>query len=132
MTRNVISTTLETSLEQVKLIFTENEFHHLPVLDADGRVLGILSKSDLALVQDWSNLRDPGYRKKENIFLLKKNKVKNIMQGNVMTVQEDTSLNKCVDILKENYFHALPVVDNEERLVGMLTMYDLMIYAFPI
>lgn len=133
--REVMSTDLiivypDTLLKDVNNIFERENIHHVPVISSDQRFLGIISKSDMLLMLDWgTKLSLPASLRKNN-FLLTSNLAKDIMETNVIRVVPDDTLKRCVQIFRENYFRALPVVDEKEQLVGLITTYDLMILAY--
>ena len=52
------------------------------------------------------------------------------MTKQVATVSPDDTMDYAVDIFRENLFRALPVVDKDKKLVGILTPYDIMTWAF--
>ena len=56
-------------------------------------------------------------------------KVKDVMTTPVITVTVDTSLKRAAEILDENYFSGVPVVDDEEKLVGILSETDILRYT---
>lgn len=56
-------------------------------------------------------------------------KVKDVMTTPVITVTVDTSLKRAAEILDENYFSGVPVVDEEEKLVGILSETDILRYT---
>ena len=133
--REVMSTDLiivypDTLLKDVNNIFERENIHHVPVISSDQRFLGIISKSDMLLMLDWgTKLKLPASLRKNN-FLLTSNLAKDIMETNVIRVVPEDTLKRCVQIFRENYFRALPVVDEKEQLVGLITTYDLMILAY--
>jgi CBS domain-containing membrane protein len=133
--REVMSTDLiivypDTLLKDVNNIFERENIHHVPVVSSDQRFLGIISKSDMLLMLDWgTKLKLPTSLRKNN-FLLTSNLAKDMMETNVIRVAPDDTLKRCVQIFRENYFRALPVVDEKEQLVGLITTYDLMILAY--
>lgn len=53
--------------------------------------------------------------------------VKDIMTKEVISVHPDTSVFDAHKILSSRYFNGLPVVDDENRVVGILTEYDLLV-----
>ena len=52
-------------------------------------------------------------------------KVKEIMHDRVVTIQDDTPIRQVVAILAENRFRALPVVNSNSELVGIVTTHDI-------
>jgi CBS-domain-containing membrane protein len=130
MTKDVIVIKTNSPLEEAKMIFDTNSLHHLPVVDQDNVLQGIISKSDLLLLMDWGTKYDLSSSKRKNAFLLKSNLALDLMEENIVTMEADDSMEKCYDIFKENYFHAIPIVDKEKKLVGLITTYDLLIAAY--
>ena len=130
MTKDVIVIKTNSPLEEAKVIFDTNSLHHLPVVDQDNILQGIISKSDLLLLMDWGTKYDLSSSKRKNAFLLKSNLALDLMEENIVTMEVDDTMEKCYDIFKENYFHAIPIVDKEKKLVGLITTYDLLIAAY--
>ena len=52
------------------------------------------------------------------------------MTSQVARLSPKDSLQTAADYFRENLFHAIPIVDENDRLVGILTTYDLINYAF--
>ncbi|MBK9257176.1 MAG: CBS domain-containing protein [Saprospiraceae bacterium] len=130
MTSEVISVPEDMILKEVNYIFEKEMIHHIPVVDQYQRCVGMISRSDMLLLLDWGTKLNLPSSERKNIFLLTSNLAKDMMETNVLKVTRDDLIGKCVDIFKENYFHALPVVDEDGRLEGIITTYDLMILAY--
>lgn len=130
MNKDVISVDPKCPLEKVKIIFDDHSIHHIPVVDEEGLLRGIISKSDLFLLLDWGTKYGLEASDKKNEFLLRSNLASDIMEKNVVSVNTNDIVQKCVDIFKENYFRAMPVIDENKKFVGLITTYDLMIEAF--
>ncbi|MBK9150096.1 MAG: CBS domain-containing protein [Saprospiraceae bacterium] len=130
MTRDLITVNEETMLKEVYHIFETERIHHIPVINGEGKFAGMISKSDMLLLLDWgTKLKLPASERK-NSFLLTSNLAKDMMETNILKVSEEDTIGRCVDIFKENYFHALPVTDTDGYLKGLITTYDLMILAY--
>ena len=130
MTTDLIIIKSNTPLEEAKVIFDTNSIHHLPVVNDDNQLEGIISKSDLLLLMDWGTKYDLSSSKRKNAFLLKSNLAIDLMEENVVTILPDDMMEKCYDIFKENYFHAIPVVNDDRILLGLITTYDLLVAAY--
>lgn len=130
MSSDVITVKEDTLLKDVNSIFERERIHHVPVVDDSGRFAGMISKSDMLMLLDWgTKLKLPASERK-NTFLLTSNLAKDVMEVNILRVSEEDTIGKCVDIFRENYFHALPVTDTDGYLKGIITTYDLMILAY--
>jgi CBS domain-containing protein len=98
--------------------------HHVPVVDGE-RLVGIVSTLDVAKL---------GIAPQEDgellarCFLDSRLSVENIMQRDVITVPSDGTIRDAARLLSAGGFHALPVVDAAERLVGIVTSTDLLAY----
>lgn len=114
------------SLKSIKEIFSHHSFHHLPVIDEEGKPVGIISLSDYQkIVEIFSLLNDFGVEMASNNFSQSMT-AKEMMTKPIVTIHTDATIEFALGIFKENLFHALPVVDSEERLVGILSTYDLL------
>ncbi|VXD19474.1 Mg2+ transport protein [Planktothrix serta PCC 8927] len=100
--------TVSQSLERIRsLAHVTETIYSLYVTDSDRRLLGILSLRDLVTAQlDQS--------------------VGEIMNQDIVSVQTDTDQEEVADIIQRYDFLAIPVVDSERRLVGIITVDDVL------
>ena len=130
MTHNPIVVNQDTSLTEVQIIFETEMIHHIPVIDDFGFLMGVISKSDLNLLLGWGTRLNLRSSQVKNEKLLSSNNADSICSPHVMAVRPEDSLMYCFEIFRENYFRSLPVVDDEGKIVGIITPYDLMVAAF--
>jgi CBS domain-containing protein len=130
MSNELITVQSDTILKDVNLIFEKENIHHIPAVTSDGKFIGIISKSDMLLLMDWGTKLNLPASLRKNTFLLTSNLAKDIMETNVIRISPDDRITRCVQIFRENYFRALPVVDDHDFLLGIITTYDLMILAY--
>lgn len=130
MTTDLIVLQPDTILKEANVIFERELIHHIPVVDENGHFEGMISKSDILLLKDWGTRFNLPDSERKNTFLLTTNLVKDLMISNVVKISPNDTCRKCMQIFKENYFHALPVVDENGILVGLVTTYDLLIVAY--
>lgn len=128
MSRDLLIVKPEDTLDRVGEIFDANNIHHLPVVDAEGNLKGILSKSDFLKVNHMFTLFNKEKYESYNKKLHKCVQVHEVMTTRMATLDPDDPLSVAVGIFQENLFHALPVVDNG-HLVGLLTTHDLINYC---
>jgi acetoin utilization protein AcuB len=105
MKRPVITITGESTVGEALGIAENQELRHLPVLDADGALVGIVSEKDLLR----ANGDDP---------------VEAIMTRDVITVTEYTALEEAARIMADHKISSLPIV-RDDKLVGIITETDL-------
>lgn len=130
MTTELIVLQPDTILKEADVIFERELIHHIPIVDEVGHFEGMLSKGDILLLKDWGTRFNLPDSERKNTFLLTSNLVKDLMVTAVVKVSPDDTCRKCIQIFKENYFHALPVVDQNGILVGLVTTYDLLLIAY--
>jgi CBS domain-containing protein len=95
-------------------IMTFKHVHHLPVIDTDGRVVGVVSDRDLLRAQA---ICEPGVL------------ITEVMTRDVWTVAPDTLASAAGEVMRDNRFGCLPVVDEAGQLVGILTQHDFLDFA---
>lgn len=117
------------TMMKAKEIFSSQNIHHLPVA-RDGKVVGILTKSDYLAISNAFPLFNEKKREAYNDKLFATLLVEEVMTRQVAKVSPDDSIEIAAGIFRENLFHALPVVDDTGKLVGILTTYDLLNYFF--
>jgi len=120
MTRKIVTVSEQDELDTAEYGMHRMRFRHLPVVDGDGKLVGILSHGDLLHAAS-SSLSD---KEAERNDLILKQPVRRIMQREVLTVQPGDSLIQAGKVLWESKIGCLPVVNAEGALVGMLTKSD--------
>jgi acetoin utilization protein AcuB len=113
MTRDVASVTPETSLTDAHQLMRDHAARHAPVLE-DGRVIGIVSSGDL---------RSKGIDTESEEVA--KMRVDAVYTPNPVTITSDEPLQSAADRMLRGKFGALPVVDADKRLQGIITETDL-------
>jgi len=95
----------------------QQRIRHIPVLDDDGRLAGILSQRDLFR---GALLRALGYGSRAEEMILDALVVKEAMVTEVVTTSPDTPLTEAAALMVEHGVGCLPVLDGEQ-LVGVIT-----------
>jgi CBS domain-containing protein len=101
-------------------VMSLGRIRHLPVVDDEGRIVGVVTQRDLfhnAL------LRALGYGAKGAHKLQRMFSVKDAMSPEVLTTTVDTRLSDAAQVMLDNKVGCLPVLDGDE-LVGILTEAD--------
>lgn len=110
-----VSVREDESLATVVKLMTENKIRHLPVVDEEGDIRGIISDRDLLVL----TLRTP---RQLDSFLNDKTAA-HVMTRSPETVGPDTSLSEAGNYLLDQKISCLPVVEGD-HLVGILTESD--------
>lgn len=130
MSKNVYSVTADTILTELETVFDKYKVHHLPVLDGNKKVIGIVSTADMLLIKEWgADSANKGISARNSI-LLRSNLVSDLMTPDPVTVHRDETIGKCVELFLENNFKCLPVVNDDKQLCGIITTYDLLVLAY--
>lgn len=122
MTTDVLSVTPETGLLKCRKIFRDHPFSALPVLDAERRVVGLITAEDL---RSFAPRSHTGYEALEQMTLLAENIVESVMQPAPATVPLTMPLEDAAIFMIDRHAPCLPVVDEEERLAGIITEWDI-------
>ena len=129
MTTDLITIHPKEAMTEVERIFKSNDIHHIPVVDEDYAIVGIISKSDYLRTLHGLTLFKVSKAESYNTAMLRSLLVEEVMTKQIAHIRPDAPLSLAADMLLENLFHALPVVENN-KLVGILTSFDLLKYAF--
>ena len=121
MTKEVFTITPDRSMMKASKIMKDKSISCIPVVDEDGKVVGIVSDRD---VKDASPSKATTLDMHELYYLLSEVKVKDIMTKKVVTIRQDETVEKAATLMLEGHFGSLPVVDEENRLVGIMTDTD--------
>jgi CBS domain-containing protein len=129
----------ETPVEEVVEMLRENELPGLPVVDDDGRVVGIVTEADLVLPDDEGDLHIPHYinlfggtvfleplsRFEKRLRKAFASDAADMMSSDPDTVSPDTTVQEAARIIHECGHNRLPVVE-DGRLVGVVTRVDVL------
>lgn len=109
------------SLEEARRILEKLNIRHLPVMD-DGKLVGILSLTDILRMSFGSKFGPSQYEADEVIFDMLT--IEQVMKHDPITVESTDTVRHVGEILSNNEFHALPVVE-KDKLVGIITTTDI-------
>lgn len=121
MSRNVFTITPEDSMQDAVYLMREHKVRTLPVVKND-EVVGIVSETDIKRA---SASDATGLDVHEILYLISKIKIKDIMTKNPITVHEDLTVEETAEILMKEKISGVPVLDNEGKILGIITRDDL-------
>nr|WP_284503111.1 HPP family protein [Caballeronia sp. AZ10_KS36] len=127
MSRGVVSVTPDTTVDEALALLARHRVKALPVIDMTRRVRGIVTRADLAPAHR-SAPRDAFARAVERIMRGPSQapaRVGSLMTTDVCTVDSRTPIAELVPMFADFGHHHIPVIDNNERLLGMITETDL-------
>jgi CBS domain-containing protein len=116
MTHNVISIAADTSLLKAARLMLQNHISGLPVVNKDGKLVGIVTEADFLKF-----IVEPEQLDHEC-------KVEEIMTPNPYTVEAEDSLEHLVEVMQRRGIKRLPVV-RDGRMVGIVSGANLIVAA---
>ena len=120
MTKNPLVMTPAETIGQADELMAQNRIRQLPVVDG-GALLGIITDRDVRSFLAQSSLVEPEER--ANAL---KTKVREIMTAEPLTLSPEDDLRDAVELLIEEKIGGIPVVDEAEGLVGIVTYVDVL------
>jgi acetoin utilization protein AcuB len=117
MSRDAVTIAPDAPLAEALRTMREREIRHLPVVEPDGRLVGIVTDRDLrhAVLARFHALRDA-----ERDLL-----VQDVMTCGVVTVEADAPVARAAALMYERRIGSVPVVEGG-RLIGIVTERDLL------
>lgn len=111
-------------LSDAHRLLVERKIHHVPVVSGR-RLIGLISTNDLLRVS-WGDVYKQDPRQVD--ALLDTLTIRDVMREDVVTIRSHETVRRAAELLAQGEYHGLPVVDDEEQLVGMVTSTDVIRY----
>jgi CBS domain-containing protein len=113
MTRDVRTCAASDSLNDAARMMWEADCGCLPVVEADGKVVGVITDRDICMA---------AYTQGGRLLDLT---VESAASKNVVAIDKDESLRRAEELMRTAQVRRLPVVDSAGRIVGLLSLADL-------
>lgn len=140
MMEDVVSVTPETSVLEAHAIIAEHNFDGVPVLDGEGKLVGIITEYDLltkasalhlpAIGQLLSKLETSAYdagQIKREIAELKTLAVGDVMNTEPLTLPDDAPFEEVLAAFRDHHrVNPIPVIDQDRRVAGVVSRYDVL------
>lgn len=125
--KEVISIPPTTSIKETTKIMMEHEFRRLPITDpGSGKVLGIVTVIDIMDFLGGGEKFNIIEKKFDDNFLAAINEpIKQIMTRDVVTLSNKATIDKTIDTMLDNQIGAIPIINSEDELVGIVTERDI-------
>ena len=124
MTQKVISIQKDTNLLEAKEIMEKNKFRHLPVVEADNRLIGIVTDRDIRSAMPSIAYYDPeSDAAQEKVATIK---IEDIMTKDPQTVTPTYTIQDAMMLMQKTRVGAFPVVDEDGKLKGIISIRDLL------
>jgi CBS domain-containing protein/predicted CoA-binding protein len=122
MSKNPATITPEEALKDAIWKMEHGNFRHLPVIDENGKLIGILTDRDVRLIRP-----SLAFVSKEDAAVqLWSITVQQVAVFDPISVKPETSLREAAEVLLRWHVGGLPVIDDHEKVVGMLTYTDIL------
>lgn len=137
MKRKVLTVTLTTPLEEIWSLIFKKGIHALPVIDKKNKLLGIISEEDLLskiypeygeIMNNMNNF-DLSHLETE-VKKLRKFTAKDVLNKTVFTTNQEASIFLALSRMLMLQVRQLPVVDDKNVVIGMISKGDLFDYIF--
>jgi CBS domain-containing protein len=132
MTRQVVVVDESAPFKEIVELLEEHRVSALPVVDADDRVVGVVSEADLLLKE----VIDAAGENDGRLFERKRRKVErakaagavaaDVMTAPAITVRAGATLSDAARLMKDHGIKRLPVVESDGKLVGIVSRADLL------
>ena len=140
MERDPVAVRLDDDVESVIRVLRENELPGVPVVDDSGKVVGIITENDLILRDEQADLHLPHHLDimggviylesmkhfEQRIKKAFASKAEDMMTADPIIVTPDSPVDDAAELIAENKHNRLPVVDDDGRLVGVVTRLDVL------
>ena len=127
MSTPVITVGPDESMMKASKLMKDKTIRRLPVVDDKGKLIGIVTDRD---IKEASPSKATTLDIHELYYLLSEIKVKDIMTKNPVRLKSEDSVEKAAVLLSDRTLGGLPIVDDDDRVVGIITekdMYDVLI-----
>ncbi len=121
MTPEPVTINTDTSLKEALELIRSKSFRHLPVVDEEGKLVGITTEKSLVYASPVSATSLSVF---EVDYILSRTKVKQIIQGEPITVEPDLPIEEAARVMIDHRIGCLPVVEGD-RLVGIISDTDI-------
>ncbi len=140
MTKNVITVQEDTKVLNLIEILNENKISGAPVVDKSGKLIGIVTKSDilgtfldfdidLNLKIDLKGIMEFARDKSVGTIVSETEvEVKDIMTPNPITAEEDTPIERLAEIMIDNRIHRIIII-KDESIIGIISPLNLLYYV---
>ena len=124
MTRKVITVDPDKSVFEAQELMANNHIRHLPVIDQNQQLIGIVTDRDIRSALPYNFIKDScSPEQREKICSLT---VKDIMAVDPITVSPTFTIQDALLMIQKSKVGALPVVEDDGKLSGILSVRDLL------
>lgn len=127
MSKNVKCVTLDARLSRVRELFIRHKFHHLMVVDNDNELVGVISERDYLKATN-ANVESPSASNKDLAMLNKR--VHQVISKKIVKINHAMPFTEAVNAFHNNGVSCLPVVNDDNKPVGIITWKDIIRWLY--
>lgn len=125
MTAPVVTVAEDNLLSEAVDLMLKNKLKRLPVVDAGGRLVGVLARLDVFRTIT-TEMRDWKAMQAGNVVLANVRVVKDIMRSDTQTVSPDTTVEEVMRVIDTNDIQRVAVVGRDGKFLGLISDHDLL------
>lgn len=114
MTTDVVTLNPDSTLGEAREILLGKHIHHIPIVEGK-KLVGMLTSWDI-------------FKLGKSVEEYKSMAVSEIMTRKVATLDPDQHLGAVAEVLSRHLFHAIPIVNDDHELLGIVTSTDIVRY----
>lgn len=124
MSSNAATVQLGQPLSEVRKLMCSTHFHHIPIVEGK-KLVGLVSSTDLMKINLLINGAD---ERTVDTIIDQQFKIADIMTTQLTTIKQTHTIREAAELLCKGQFHSLPVIDDDQNVVGIVTTTDLIHY----
>lgn len=118
MTKDLITVSLNSTVEEAVNKMVDCDVECLPVIDVEGVLRGLITFRDIVMKVVYP------------LTKTRESKVEKIMSKSLVTCNPNSTVLDVVKIMKNRHLRRIPVVDAKNKLVGLVTDFDLALFGW--
>ena len=124
MTRKVVTIEKDANIFDAKTLMSQHRIRHLPVVESDKTLIGIITDRDLRSALPCELIKSPDIETEKD--RLSRLTVGEVMTPDPITISPQYTIQDALLLIQEKRVGAFPVVDEAGRLTGIISVRDLL------
>lgn len=127
MSEKVLYINTDHTFTQISRMFVELKIHHLPVINQDGTLAGMVSANDIlkaytTLLPGLPDTKDATINQRITIYDL-------MTPAPLLTLHADAPIHEAAQLMGQKRVHALPILDEQDQVMGIISGHDIVRYC---
>ncbi|MEM0476468.1 MAG: CBS domain-containing protein [Candidatus Aenigmatarchaeota archaeon] len=117
MSKDIIFARPDETIKEVSLKMLKNKISGLPIIDNSGKIIGIISQTDIVKLSEKYNEKELEKLKVEEIIKRKRR---------LIVARENTSIKRLIKLMIKHDISRIPIVDKEYKVIGIVSKLDIL------